>query len=46
MYHTYPYKAQFPILIDGKYQTRMFTSNKDVKAIMELLVDDVKENNA
>jgi len=46
MYHTYPYKAQIPILIDGKYQTRMFTSNDDVEAIMELLVDEVKENNA
>ena len=46
MYHTYPYKAQIPILIDGKYQTHMFTSNKDVEAIMELLVDEVKENNA
>lgn len=46
MYHTYPYKAQIPILIDGKYKTRMFTSNEDVEAIMELLVDEVKENNA
>lgn len=46
MYHTYPYKAQIPILIDGKYQTRMFTSNDDVEEIMELLVDEVKENNA
>ena len=46
MYHTYPYKAQIPILIDGKYETRMFTSSKDVEAIMELLVDEVKENNA
>tara|TARA_R100000278_G_scaffold44763_1_gene38971 strand:- start:14954 stop:15337 length:384 start_codon:yes stop_codon:yes gene_type:complete len=46
MYHTYPYKAQIPILIDGKYETRMFTSNEDVEAIMELLVDEVKENNA
>jgi hypothetical protein len=46
MYHTYPYKAQIPILIDGKYQTRMFTSNDDVEAIMKLLVDEVKENNA
>ena len=46
MYHTYPYKAQIPILIDGKYQTRMFTSNEDVEVIMELLVDEVKENNA
>jgi hypothetical protein len=46
MYHTYPYKARIPILIDGKYEIRMFTSNDDVKAIMELLVDEVKENNA
>ena len=46
MYHTYPYKARIPILIDGKYETRMFTSNKDVETIMELLVDEVKENNA
>lgn len=46
MYHTYPYKARIPILIDGKYETRMFTSNKDIEAIMELLVDEVKENNA
>ena len=46
MYHTYPYKARIPILIDGKYETRMFTSNEDVEAIMELLVDEVKENNA
>ena len=46
MYHTYPYKARIPILIDGKYETRMFTSNDDVEAIMELLVDEVKENNA
>ena len=46
MYHTYPYKAQIPILIDGNYQTRMFTSNDDVVAIMKLLVDEVKENNA
>lgn len=46
MYHTYPYKAQIPILIDGKYETRMFTSNDDVEVIMELLVDEVKENNA
>ena len=46
MYHTYPYKARIPILIDGKYETRMFTSSDDVEAIIELLVDEVKENNA
>ena len=30
MYHTYPYKARIPILIDGKYETRIFTSKKDI----------------
>jgi len=45
MYHTYPYKAQIPILIDGKYETRMFTSKSDVTEVMELLVDEVKQSN-
>ena len=30
MYHAYPYKAQIPVLIDGKYQSCVFTSKKDV----------------
>jgi len=45
MYHTYPYKAQIPILIDGKYQTRTFTSKGDIEAIIELLIDEVKQTN-
>ena len=45
MYHTYPYKAQIPILIDGKYTTRMFTSKSDVDSVIELLIDEVKQNN-
>ena len=45
MYHTYPYKARIPILIDGKYETRMFTSKSDVTEVMELLVDEVKQSN-
>ena len=43
MYHTYPYKAQIPILIDGKHQTRMFTSKKDVDDVIELLIEEVNE---
>ena len=35
MYHTYPYKAQIPVLIDGSYQKRTFTSNDDVWAVIE-----------
>jgi len=45
MYHTYPYKAQIPILIEGKYQTRTFTSKDDVDSVIELLIDEVKQTN-
>ena len=45
MYHTYPYKAQIPIVIDGKYQTRTFTSRSDVDAVIELLIDEVRQTN-
>ena len=45
MYHTYPYKAQIPILIDGKYETRTFTSKGDVEAVIELLIDEVNQTN-
>lgn len=45
MYHTYPYKAQIPIAIDGKYQTRTFTSRCDIDAVIELLIDEVKQTN-
>tara|TARA_R100000664_G_scaffold25851_1_gene35906 strand:+ start:5382 stop:5765 length:384 start_codon:yes stop_codon:yes gene_type:complete len=45
MYHTYPYKAQIPILIEGKYETRVFTSKSDVESVIELLIDEVKQTN-
>jgi len=45
MHHTYPYKARIPILIGGKYQTRTFTSDNDVKEVIELLIDEVKQTN-
>ena len=43
MYHEYPYEAQIPILIDGKYETRTFTSDKDVWNVIELLVSETEE---
>ena len=45
MYHTYPYKAQVPILIEGTYETRMFTSKEDIMSVVSLLVKEVKESN-
>ena len=43
MYHEYPYEAQIPILIEGKYETRTFTSNDDVWDVIRLLIDETKE---
>ena len=45
MYHTYPYKARIPILIDGKYETRIFTSRKDIDSVIKLLINEVREIN-
>jgi len=44
MYHEYPYKAQIPIVIDGKYETRTFTSDEEVWDVIRLLIDETKEN--
>tara|TARA_Y100000310_G_scaffold190891_1_gene190884 strand:+ start:213 stop:593 length:381 start_codon:yes stop_codon:yes gene_type:complete len=44
MYHEYPYKAQIPILIDGKYETRTFTSDDEVWDVIRLLIDETQEH--
>ena len=44
MYHEYPYKAQIPILIEGKYETRTFTSNDEVWDVIRLLIDETKQH--
>ena len=43
MYHEYPYEAQIPILIEGKYETRTFTSDKQVWDVIHLIIDETKE---
>jgi hypothetical protein len=45
MYHTYPYKAQIPVVIDGKYETRTFTSKDDVWEVIDLIIAETKEEN-
>lgn len=45
MHHTYPYKARIPILIDGKYETRTFTSKENVYAVIDLLIEEVHQRN-
>ena len=44
MNHTYPYTAQIPILIDGKYETRTFTSDDEVWDVIRLIIDETKQS--
>ena len=44
MYHEYPYKAQIPVLIEGKYETRTFTLDDEVWDIIRLLIDETKQH--
>tara|TARA_R110002020_G_scaffold221997_1_gene430286 strand:+ start:3810 stop:4190 length:381 start_codon:yes stop_codon:yes gene_type:complete len=45
MHHEYPYKAQIPVLIEGKYETRTFTSDDEVWDVIRLIIDETKEEN-
>jgi len=45
MYHEYPYKAQIPVLMDGKYEVRTFTSNDDIWDVIELIKEETKSHN-
>ena len=44
-YESYPYKAQLPVRIDGKYTTREFKSSKDVWEVIDLIIEETKEFN-
>ena len=45
MYHKYPYEAQIPVLIDGKYEVRTFTSDDDIWDVIELIKEETKSHN-
>ena len=44
-YESYPYKAQVPVKIDGKYETWEFKSNDDVFKVIDLIIEETKEFN-
>ena len=41
-YHSYPYKARIPILVDGVRETKTFTCKEDVWEVIELLIDEAE----
>ena len=42
-YHEYPYKTEIPVLINGKRERRTFTCDEDVWEVIDLLIEEVKE---
>ena len=44
-FHNYPYSAQVPINIDGKYSTKTFKTNEDVWDVIKLLIKEVEDMN-
>ena len=44
-FHIFPYEAQMPVMIDGKYETRTFTCDEDVWEVINLIIEETKELN-
>ena len=44
-YESYPYKAQLPVMIDGKRETWEFKSDDDVFKVIDLIIEETKEFN-
>jgi len=44
-YHSFPYSAEIPVLINGKREKRTFRCKEDVLAVVDLIVDETKQFN-
>ena len=44
-YHTYPYDAQIPVLVNGVREIRTFKCDEDVWQIIDLLILEVQKSN-
>ena len=44
-YESYPYKAQLPVMIDGKRPIWEFKSDEDVWKVIDLIIEETKEFN-
>ena len=45
-FHDFPYKAQIPVLIDGKRERRIFRCEEDVQDVIKLLIEETREINS
>ncbi len=44
-FHSFPYKAQIPVKINGQYPEKTFKTEDDIWHIVDLLVKEVKDMN-
>ena len=44
-FHSFPYEAELPVMIDGKYETRTFNCDEDVWDVIRLIIEETKEVN-
>ena len=44
-YHTFPYEAEIPVLIDGKREKRTFNCEDDVWDVVDLIIEETKQFN-
>tara|TARA_R100001015_G_C4619174_1_gene175821 strand:+ start:792 stop:1202 length:411 start_codon:yes stop_codon:yes gene_type:complete len=42
-FHSYPYEAQLPVMVNGEYETRTFTCDEDVWDVVDLIIEETKE---
>ena len=45
-FHEFPYKAEVPILIDGKRERKIFRCEEDVHDVIKLLIEETREINS
>ena len=44
-FHFFPYKAQVPVIVDGKREIRTFTCKEDVHDVIKLLIKETEDFN-
>ena len=45
LFHNFPYEAKLPIMENGKYKTREFTSKDDIWDVISLLIEEAESFN-
>ena len=44
-FHKFPYEAQLPVMVDGQYETRIFSCEQDVWEVVDLIIEETKDMN-